>query len=231
MDDNNAYSKIVSECLKTSSESLAEIKKFKDFVKETSLKAKDGISFFDVKNHEMLSYLTDLSYLMAKMSVGESIENDSSIDRLIKLRVILEKMKPIESKLRPQVDRLIGAKSAKTGEVLSRARPDQFIVDDNEDGETEDDDEEEKKPKKYVPPKIHAVQYEGDEQEKEIKRLDRAKKRAIQSSLVRDLHAQYSEAPEEIFDESRAKESRTEKERRQYEEANFVRLQCWGWWK
>ena len=224
MDDNQRYSQIISECLKASSEALNEIKKFKEFSKETIPKTEDGISFFDVKNHEMLAYLTNLSYLMAKMSVGESIENDASVNRLIKARVVLEKMKPIEGKLRPQVDRLIGAKSAKTGESSLRARPDQFIVSDKEDDDTENEDAEEK-PKKYVPPKIHALQYDGDAQEKEARNLERAKRRAVQSSLIRDLRAQYSEAPEEVFDEFRAKESKTEKERRQYEEANFVRLQ------
>ncbi|KAE9554987.1 hypothetical protein FO519_001805 [Halicephalobus sp. NKZ332] len=206
MTSNPDFAKVIADCLKTSEEVLTEINRFKSTVKDNVAKTKEGISFFDVKNHELLAYLADLSFLMSKMSMGTSIEGDPAIDRLLKRRIILEKMKPIESKLRPQVDRLVGVKSASTATQTMRARPDQ-------------------NPKKYVPPKIRAMQYEGDEEEKTQRRVEQAKKRMMQSSLIRDLHAQYSEAPEEIFDEHKLKESRSEVERRQYEENYLVRLQ------
>ena len=218
------FSKVVADCLKTSEETLAEVNRFKSTVRDAVTKTKDGISFYDVKNHELLAYLADISFLMSKMSMGASIEGDPAIDRLLKRRIILEKMKPIETKLRPQVDRLVGTKSAaSTIQQTMRARPDQFVVDDDEDDDEKNEDEENSK--KYVPPKIRAMQYEGDEEEKAQRRVEQTKKRMMQSSLIRDLHAQYSEAPEEIFDEHRMKESKSEAERRQYEENYLVRLQ------
>lgn len=37
-----------------------------------------------------------------------------------------------------------------------------------------------------------------DEEEVEERKLERARRRALQSSLIQDLRAQYSEAPEEF---------------------------------
>ncbi len=47
-----------------------------------------GISLLEVKNHLMLSYLTDLTCLMGKKVQGESIENDESILRLVEIRTV-----------------------------------------------------------------------------------------------------------------------------------------------
>uniref|UniRef100_A0A7E4V2H5 Neuroguidin n=1 Tax=Panagrellus redivivus TaxID=6233 RepID=A0A7E4V2H5_PANRE len=231
MTDPEAFSSIVEDCLKTSTEALAELKKFKSYIAETAPQTTDGISFYDVKNREMLAYLTDISYLMTKMAVGDSIEGDTAVDRLLKRRVVLEKIRPIEAKLRPQVDRLIGAKKTpgEGGESAMRARLDQFVIDDDADDDDaangDEDKEDDDKNKKYVPPKIRALQYEGDEFEKEARRQERIRKRMNQSSLIRDLHAQYSEAPEEVFDDYRERESKSEADRRRYEESHMVRLQ------
>ncbi|VDM85298.1 unnamed protein product [Strongylus vulgaris] len=66
-----------------------------------------------------------------------------------------------------------------------------------------------------------AVRYEEGENEKEIKAMERAKRRALQSSL--ELRQQYSDAPEEFREKSRRK-FEADKERERYEEDNFVRL-------
>ncbi|KAL6038282.1 hypothetical protein STEG23_004199, partial [Scotinomys teguina] len=54
--------------------------------------------------------------------------------------------------------------------------------------------------KKYIPPHLVPVHYDETEAEHEQKRLDRAKKRALSSSVIRELKEQYSDAPEEICD-------------------------------
>lgn len=40
-------------------------------------------------------------------NVGKQIESDPSIDRLIEIRTVLEKIRPIDSKLRYQIDKLV----------------------------------------------------------------------------------------------------------------------------
>lgn len=47
------------------------------------------------------------------LCVGKQIERDPSIDRLIEIRTVLEKIRPIDYKLRYQIDKLV--KTAITG--------------------------------------------------------------------------------------------------------------------
>jgi len=51
----------------------------------------------------MLDYMTNLTYLMLRKSFGKSIENEPSVLRLVENRTVLEKMRPIEKKLKYQV--------------------------------------------------------------------------------------------------------------------------------
>ena len=60
------------------------------------------------------------------------------------------------------------------------------------------------------------------------KQMDYAKKRALNSDIMRDLKAQYDEGPEEVRetrDIYRLREDNKRKERTRFEEENFVRLQ------
>lgn len=55
----------------------------------------------------------------------------------------------------------------------------------------------------------------------------KAKKRAINTAMMRELRAEYSEAPEEIRDDlnlHRFKQSKEEKHRTEYEEDNYRRV-------
>ena len=51
----------------------------------------------------MVDYLSNLTYVMLRKSFGKSIEDDPSIERLVENRTVLEKMRPIEKKLKYQV--------------------------------------------------------------------------------------------------------------------------------
>lgn len=52
------------------------------------------------------------------MRIGKTIERDPSIDRLIEIRTVLEKIRPIDYKLRYQIDKLV--KTAITGVTNSK---------------------------------------------------------------------------------------------------------------
>lgn len=52
------------------------------------------------------------------MNAGKTIERDPSIDRLIEIRTVLEKIRPIDYKLRYQIDKLV--KTAITGVTNSK---------------------------------------------------------------------------------------------------------------
>ena len=83
-----------------------------------------------------------------------------------------------------------------------------------------------KKPK-YVAPKVAPMHYEEDTLEARKQRaLDKAKKRALSSSLIRELRNEFDDAPEEISEVTvgRKKLNKKQDERTRYEEDNFVRL-------
>jgi len=68
-----------------------------------------GLSFLEVKYHILLEYITNLSMLMYRKLNGESIQDHGAVLALIEQRTILEKMKPVEQKLKYQIDKLVRA--------------------------------------------------------------------------------------------------------------------------
>lgn len=164
-------------------------------VKNGEITTAKGLSFLEMKYHMLLSYLINITYVVLRKCSGESIEGDPAIDRLIEIRTILEKIRPIDSKLKYQVDKLV--KTAITGysneqDPLShKPNPDHLVnkvagnVDDKESSDEQSEKEDTKKceSKKgiYVPPRIAPVYYEGDESkvERNQRQLERAKKRAL----------------------------------------------------
>ncbi|XP_017154029.1 neuroguidin [Drosophila miranda] len=232
-------------------------------VKRGELTTEYGLSFLEVKYHMLLDYLINLTYVVLRKCSGETIEGDPSIERLIEIRTVLEKIRPIDHKLRYQIDKLVKTAttgvSSSTDPILYKPNPDEMMSsaagadnddededDDAQEGSDSDEDEDEedeagagaaKKPRKaatagksgvYVPPRIKPVYYDGDEKDadKEKKALDRAKKRAITSSMLQDLKEEYLDAPTEISSGSRAQQilSNAQKEKQEYEETYLMRL-------
>lgn len=232
-------------------------------VKRGELTTEYGLSFLEVKYHMLLDYLINLTYVVLRKCSGETIEGNPSIERLIEIRTVLEKIRPIDYKLRYQIDKLV--KTAVTGvsdssdPILYKPNPDNLLTnyddedefasnnsqsesDIEEDDETDIDDEVSVKPHKksqlttstatksgiYVPPKIKPVYYDGDDKpaDRDKKLIERAKKRAMTTSMLQDLKEEYLDAPTEISSSSRAQQiiSTAQKEKQEYEEAYLTRL-------
>ncbi|VIO97109.1 Uncharacterized protein BM_BM14714 [Brugia malayi] len=230
-DEQKRYTSVVADCVKTSTELLNVAKEF--CIQLQKEKERDGISFYEVKNRNLLAYTRDLIYLMYQMSIGNSIQGDPAIERLVYLRTVLERMRPIEHRMKSHVEKLILLASDVTSSNVKTLRPHPErleVGDENDELGSEDDNNEdvvkETKSKKYVPPKLMAVHYNEDEEEMEERKIKRARRRALQSSLIQDLRAQYSEAPEEFQDDSIVKRKKQEDiEKRKYEEDYLIRLQ------
>lgn len=81
---------------------------------------------------------------------------------------------------------------------------------------------------KYVPPKLTAVHYDGDEsrQERLRKQQERAKKRSLGMSILHDLKEEFLDNPTEISGGSRAQQILTaaQREKEEYEETYLTRL-------
>lgn len=201
-------------------------------VKQGELSTDQGLNFLEVKYNMLLSYLINLTYVVLRKCSGEQIENDPSIDRLIEIRTVLEKMRPINHKLKYQIDKLV--KSAVTGVNADSAtafKPNasnMLTKEGFESSDSESGDESAKpKPKTgvYMPPKLSAVHYESA-QEKTKRLQEKSKKVALSSSILQDLREEYLDTPVEISQGSRAQQilSKEQKERQEYEEEYMTRL-------
>lgn len=196
---------------------------------ETPYKTEKGFSFLDIKNNVFLSYMSELSYILLRKISKKQIKGESAIKRIIEDRVVLERMRPIECKLKYQIDKLmkLAAGNGPNKEDPLSLKPnlqdfDDQAGDQQEDDESDGDVNAEANTGAYVPPKLMAVPYED---EKQAKALEIAKRRALSSSIVEDLREQYGDAPVEISDSGhRQKKMEMIKKRTKYEEDNLMRM-------
>ncbi|KAJ4442401.1 hypothetical protein ANN_03987 [Periplaneta americana] len=208
-------------------------------VKRGEVSTAKGLSFLEMKYHMLLSYLINLTYVVLRKCSGKMIEGDPAIDRLVEIRTVLEKMRPIDHKLKYQIDKLVKtAATGSTGEsdpTHFRANPANMMskLEESEDSESEGEDKTSDKQDKlkmgvYVPPKLAAVHYDGDEShaEKQQRALERARKRALGSSVMQELQEEYFDRPTEISqgDVARATLAQQHRHKEEYEESYFTRL-------
>jgi hypothetical protein len=160
-------------------------------------------------------------------------------------RTILERIRPVDAKLKHQINRLVKAATS-DGEAggdddVHKPRPQALVAHDgklnkkgtNVDASEGDDDEgsaDEEHGDVYKPLKRSAVMFEeGGATAKAAREEERRKARAAKSKLFKDLLGMYSEAPEEIAaagDTEAVDESlkQRDEDRRRFEEDHFVRL-------
>lgn len=203
-------------------------------------KTSKGISLLDVKCHTLIAYLVDLTNVILNKCQFQSIQDDPSVERLVEERTVLERIRPLEFKIKYQIDKFV--KTALSGSVdpndpdRFRATIDGLADVDHEEDEDSDVDEgglhRSKKVKDgvYVGPKVTSVPYDGDESRvvKRQKLLERAKKRALQSSVMQELREEYEDTPVEIQINAvglKNKQSKYDFERQKYEEDYFTRYE------
>ncbi|CAH4005625.1 neuroguidin [Pieris brassicae] len=206
-------------------------------VKDGEMSTDKGLSFLEMKYQMLLGYLINLTYIVLRKCSGEKIESDPSIDRLIEIRTVLEKIRPIDSKLKYQIDKLVktavvGASSEDDPQSY-HANPSNLMskIDNSDDDSSEMSDSGEKpkdnKSNIYVPPKLAAVHYEENVTRLNTeKNKERAKKQFLNSSVMRELREEYSEAPTEVNTGNYVKHSisKQEQEKTEYEENYLTRL-------
>ncbi|CAJ0956617.1 unnamed protein product, partial [Mesorhabditis belari] len=198
--DASRFARAAIDCEKTSTEAIDCVEKLLAGLKQDS--DRDGISLLEVKNHDLLAYLTDMAFLMERMSSGGSIQVGGSVERTTKYRTVLERIKPIEKKMEAQITKLVQ-------ETSSKQKPSVSVVSEKEgakEGATSEseveDESEANEARKRVPTKILAVQNTAErDAERKEKRVEKNKKRALRSTLVQELRQQYSEAPVEEYND------------------------------
>ncbi|KAK9766432.1 hypothetical protein K7432_004487 [Basidiobolus ranarum] len=213
-------------------------------VVKNELPVEKGVSFLDVKYHILLQYLTNIAFFIYLKLDGKSVENHAVIDDLIQLRVILEKMKPVEQKLKYQIDKLVRAatigieglneeagKGGISDPFAFKPNP-QNLVDKN--AKSKEEEEEAASSGLYRAPKLAPVHFDEGSTAKSRQDREQARllQRASKSRMMQDLIAEYDDRPEEVNAYSGINEGigmsneddRKMKERETYEEENFIRM-------
>nr|XP_039258692.1 neuroguidin-like [Styela clava] len=193
---------------------------------ENELPTEGGVSLLDVKYHSLLSYIIDLVFVTIKKIQGENIADCHAKNRLVENRTVLEKLNPLEHKIKYQIDKLLQQSTQNLLNDPLSLKPNidnlESKIDNDESGNSDDEQE----PKKYVPPRIAASHYDvedGKSEQEDRRSRERALKR---SSIIMDLAQETSDAPFEISEYS-AGRKRVQKERAErttYEEANLIRI-------
>ncbi|KAI0242365.1 hypothetical protein L0F63_002192, partial [Massospora cicadina] len=176
--------------------------------------------------------MTSLAFYALLKAQGKPVEGHPVILKLIEIRTHLEKMKPVEAKLKYQIDKLVRAtnvEAPKESNALLEKNPLQFrpnpenLVNDAS-VETDDKDED----KIYRAPRIAPTPFDDRPLSSKKERDEmRQREKAARSRLMKDLVNDFDDRPEEqriigTFEEAEDPELA---ERRRYEEENFVRLQ------
>ncbi|XP_055943389.1 neuroguidin-like [Argiope bruennichi] len=197
-------------------------------IQKDELPTEKGLSFLDLKNHTFLNYVMNVTYLMQQKISGKKIEDSPAIERIVEARTVLEKVRPIHEKLKYQID-----KSTTVSGNIDPSDPLRFRPNpDNLGAQEEEEDEEQEEGAKsnvYVPPKISAAYFEENDtlEERKKKLLERAQKKALNSSVMYELRKEYETGPEEIketIDPYKIKLNKEMKERLRYEEEYMTRL-------
>ncbi|KAK4293875.1 hypothetical protein Pmani_033460 [Petrolisthes manimaculis] len=202
-------------------------------IKDENMKTGQGISLLELKNQSFLAYMANLACITLRKLKGLKLENDPSIERLVELRVVLERIRPLEDKLKYQIDKYV--KVATEG-VVNAEEPlqlkgnlDNIGSSSEEEDDTEQDQTTKKKKsgdveeEKYKIPKVRQAHFDGEAGKDAAK--ERQKRRAWNSSMLRDAFHEYTEDPEVVYDTDILKQRaiRKRKELDKYEEDRMLR--------
>ncbi|EME30443.1 leucine zipper factor-like protein [Galdieria sulphuraria] len=204
----------------------------------------DGMSLLELKYHLLLNYCINIAFFMLLKAQGVTVKDHPVLDQLIELRVIMEKMKPLEEKLQYQIHKLVdlarGKKENTTtydkdDEKTLKPKPASLIAFDDDsqsdyDYEQDADGLEDKK-RLYRPPRILPTVDAKSMHKTHVRQLEDEKLEKVEEENWKDSYMELEELPESLHGGLLSQDTdkltnliETEKERQKYEEANFTRL-------
>ena len=155
----------------------------------------EGISYLDAKHLLMLSYCVNIVFYLLLKSEGRSVRDHPVVLRLVEIRAYLEKLRPIDRKLRYQIDKLL--KTSAVSELAGgqddgededdplrfKPNPDALV------GGAEAEDAEALAGGAYRPPKMVPTAMddfeEGGKSAKQKRKEKEARRRASRSALIK----------------------------------------------
>jgi hypothetical protein len=223
--DRDALAEIISHIESTTSDLNDRLMPLLQEIKD--LPTDDGVSLIQIKLHSLLSYLQNLAYFVLIKIQGLDIDQEL-ISSLIEHRLVLEKIKPLELKIKYQIDKLMKSAVLKSDvpQNIVEEEVDPLLFKPNPESLQPQESVQVEESNVYKPPRIAPMPFT----EKNVK-FD--KNKALRSRILTDLKDQYDDRPEEFSaggtgygnrDITATKEDRTWNEREAFEEENFMRL-------
>ncbi|KNC80030.1 hypothetical protein SARC_07596 [Sphaeroforma arctica JP610] len=107
MEDTVECEKLIQEYTGKVDKATHHVRALTERVVAGELNIKKGMDFLHSKLHANLSYCISTAVLMLMKAEGESIKGNDIVKELVRLRGYIEKMRPMESKLKYQIDKLV----------------------------------------------------------------------------------------------------------------------------
>lgn len=76
-------------------------------MQEGSLATVDGVSYLETKNMLLLHYCLHLLFYMLLKAEGKSVADHPVVSKLVEIRALMERIRPLDKKLRFQIEKLL----------------------------------------------------------------------------------------------------------------------------
>jgi hypothetical protein len=176
----------------------------------------------------LLNYCVNICFYLMLKADGKSVKGHPVIEQLVKTRLTLDKMRPLDQKLKYQIDKLIkmaalGASNLDVDEKLKH-KPNLRAFQPIE-GDDDADEKVDKSKQLYRAPKISATKYE-DENDKRLRRQEKNVKKSSNSLMAQFIRDEYGQEPESrpgVGRDLAPEQDVDDIERREWEEDNMQR--------
>ena len=184
-------------------------------VREGGLPTTGGVAYLEVRQQLLLTYVSHLAFYLMLKAQGQALSSHPVMARLVRIRTMIEKAKPLDAKLKFQLDRVLRAADLAEGEAAGALAPNPAAMLAHGDAGSSDDEgsasdasaaageepeasDEDMEDGVYKPLKRSAVVYdEVDGASKAARAAARQRQKLVASRLYSDLRSQFSERPEE----------------------------------
>lgn len=192
--------------------------------RENKIPSSPGLSFLQLKYHLMLGYCSAVVFYLMLKGRGSGIQGHPVIRKMLRYRLMLEKIKPLEIKMRFQIENLL---QPADNTHRYKPNPEAMETDDKASDASDNDGDV------YRAPKLAPVFFPDEDKNTAAKTKrdqDRLNKASSKSKLLAELRGELDDAPEEQDIDPVRMNARITKDHRAlareaYEEENFTRFQ------
>lgn len=174
-----------------------------------------GVPLLEARLQLLLLYMAHVSFFLVLRAEGAPARTHPVVRRLVRLRGLLERTRPLVARMRPRIDRAVRAAQRKAAGQSAGSRDEDLAapgLDELAAGAEGSDEEQEAGSSrkrapgassggdaKFRPSKLAAVPYTGDEGKsgKADKEAERRRRRAERSEALQEMRMRASERPEE----------------------------------